>query len=156
MIKTQKNKVLTKRQAQVLNLYKDGVSVSEIAQQIGVKKVTIYATLKGAHKKLGHTGRLGKSVESPAQIPAGNKLNNFLAGLGSSFKSHKGKLATINIGCAFHSGDAKAKPGVYELASSTAKRLDELAKLAKASGKVFVRREFILQAIADRLKEVLS
>jgi DNA-binding CsgD family transcriptional regulator len=160
---TKKKPALTERQKQVSDLHNKGVSVKDIALNLGIKTVTVYATLKSARRRLGEVTRLnGKLVKGVAvkahSIGPGAGLVQLLAGLDSSFKSRNSKARKdpINIGCTFHPGDAHAKPKVYEIALSVADGLDKVAKLAKDNGKVFVRREFVLQAVADRLKEVLS
>ncbi len=160
---TKKKIALTERQKQVHDLHNKGVSVKDIALNLGIKTVTVYATLKSARRRLGVATRLnGKLVKSVAikahSIGPGAGLVQLLAGLDSSFKTinRNTRKKPINIGCTFHPGEAQTKPKVYERALSVADGLDKVAKIAKDNGKVFIRREFVLQAVADRLKEVLS
>jgi len=161
MKNTKKKPALTERQKQVSDLHNKGVSVKDIAINLGIKTVTVYATLKSARRRLGVATRLNGKPDKGIAVKAhhvgpGAGLAQLLAGLDSSFKSCKGKLPTINIGCTYHSGDAVAKPHMYKLAEAIEERLTELGKIAKANGKVFIRREFVLKALADKLQEVLS
>ena len=50
-------KVLTHRQAEILGYYADGLSTMEIVEKLGCTKQSIFATWKGAQKKLGATSR---------------------------------------------------------------------------------------------------
>jgi DNA-binding CsgD family transcriptional regulator len=68
-------KALTKRQAQVLNLYKSGKKVPAIAKVLGVKRVTVYATLRAAHNRLGNTDRLNKAYTAE-QAARSEVINN--------------------------------------------------------------------------------
>lgn len=154
---------LTARQKQVLDLYNKGVSVKDIGANLAIKTVTVYATLKSARKRIGQDNRLNsKPCPKPSaklvvkSKHVGDGVAKLLSTLESSFKSQNVSGKTINLGCTFHAGDARANPKVYELAVQIDRDLDSLRKLAKAQGKVFVRRHFIVHALADKLKEVLS
>lgn len=157
-----KKSALSERQKQVFDLHNKGVSVKDISLNLGIKTVTVYATLQLAKKKLGQVGRLnakpvkGKSIK--AHVPsASSALASFLSQLKASYES-KGKATTaktVNLGCTFQPADAKAKPEQYELACKLDDALNKLHGLAKAQGKTFVRRKFILEAIQAKLKEVL-
>lgn len=162
-MKHTKKVALTERQKQVTDLHSKGVSVKDIAINLGIKTVTVYATLKSARRRLGEVTRLnGKPSQELAvkahHIGPGAGLAQLLAGLEPTFRDRnaKSKLKAVNIGCTFHVGDAQAKPATYQLALTVEAKLDKLAELARANGKVFVRREFILKAIDAQLKGVLS
>ena len=70
MINIESPKALTKRQAQVFNLYKKNKSVKEIAKLLGIQIITVYSTIKSANNRLGLVGRLGSEkpkVETPVK-----------------------------------------------------------------------------------------
>lgn len=154
---------LTPRQKQVIVLFNQGTPVKAIAKELGVKPVTVYGAIKSANRRLGIVGRLRKSswkkykpgkVAVPA-TPKGLKsyLDNLPARINrAEFKSRK----SISIHASIHAHESKTNPALYSLASKVQASISAMAILAEKHGKVFSRRQFILEAIAEKIKGVQS
>jgi DNA-binding CsgD family transcriptional regulator len=153
---------LTPRQKQVVVLFNQGNPVKAIAQELGVKTVTVYGALKAANRKLGIKGRLRKASwkkykpgKPVVNKPANPALQAYLSGLSKTLGRNV-KAGSVHISANFHGQDSVSSPESYRQAKDVVAGLDQLAAAAKAAGRTFVRRDFIVSAIAAKLKEVLS
>jgi DNA-binding CsgD family transcriptional regulator len=153
---------LTPRQKQVVVLFNQGNPVKAIAQELGVKTVTVYGALKAANRRLGIKSRLRKASwkkykpgKPVVNKPAKPALQAYLSGL-SKPRDRNVKAGSVNITANFHGQEAVSSPESYRQAKDAAAGLDQIAAAAKSAGRTFVRRDFIVSAVAAKLKEVLS
>jgi len=156
---------LSPRQAEAVALYKQKTPVKEIAVKLGIKTVTVYGLLKQAQRKTGLVGRLGHTRPKPTwkkykpgkddaklEIPA--SIQSYLETLPVAHKAKSKTGSPVHLSCSVTKHEAGTD--LYRRVAKANLAINGLGALAKKSGRTFTRREFILEAIEAKLKEVRS